>query len=223
MADLLDFDHHLSLTEEKPIHFRNNILEERAYIHKKGCERRKMAVSVVEESDDEVEIVEQSTLTSCTPSPAIKLREGAESTTTPFQTPAKRPSHDDTIDSRPSQRQRCTPFSSSPSLSPMPSLFSPTPAMQHTEIIVPKSSKPWPHGMFTVDMMNAFRAVDTVVSKDRKLSDRLHKVFGKDIPIRTFQDQRKFWRQATERRRQAFVAAARSEAGLWSAFRDSSK
>ncbi|KAF8903512.1 hypothetical protein CPB84DRAFT_1845804 [Gymnopilus junonius] len=231
VVSLIDFDDHLALAEERPIHFHHNIMGERAYIQEEHRERRRMAVPVVDVSDNEVEIIEH--LTSHSPLPWMKLQEethnSATSFQTPFQTPAKCPSQekesykDDNIDSRPSQRRCCTPFSSSPLLSPLPSFLSTIPAIQHTEIVVLESSKPWPHGMFTVDMMNAFRAVDTVMSKDRKLNDCLREVFGKDVPTRTFQDQRKHWKLAAEQHRQAFVAAGRSEAGLWSAFHDHSK
>lgn len=126
------------------------------------------------------------------------------------------------IDDGPSHHQQhcsiasesmCTsrPFSPS-SLPPSPSLRS--------RIFVPESSKQWPHGMFTVDMKKAFLLVDSVDLKGLKLQERVNQVLGINVPLRTFQEQKMYWKSASEHQRQQFVDAGRCDAGLWSTFRN---
>ncbi|PPQ83678.1 hypothetical protein CVT26_006237 [Gymnopilus dilepis] len=234
---LTDFDHHLSIAQDKAIHFRHNMVGERAYIKEKLRQRKKLTIFSPPKpsSDSEVEFVELSPRPMCGSSPE-KVEDEVEFAT-PKATPMKRPSHDDSIDERPFRRQRCvsalspvTPLPSrgppifisvSPSPSPSPLLSL---ASQPEEIFVPPSSKPWPHGMYTIDMMNSFRRVDNETFKGVKLLARLEAVFPmRDVKERTFQQQRQIWKGASEQQRTSFVLAGRTPAGLWSAFRDSLK
>ena len=88
-------------------------------------------------------------------------------------------------------------------------------------VYVPESKKKWPDGMYTVDMAKAFLEVDSASFKKLrvKLPERLRCVFGKDVALTTWHDQRRLWRNATECQRDEGVRAGRGAAGLWAAFK----
>ena len=67
-------------------------------------------------------------------------------------------------------------------------------------IYVPESKKKWPDGMYTVDMAKAFLEVDSANFKKLrlKLPEHLCHVFGKDIALTTWHDQRRLWGNATK-------------------------
>ena len=75
--------------------------------------------------------------------------------------------------------------------------------------------------MYTVDMAKAFLEVDSANFKKLhlKLPERLRCVFGKDIALSTWHDQRRLWGNATECQREEGVRAGRGTAGLWAAFK----
>lgn len=88
-------------------------------------------------------------------------------------------------------------------------------------VYVPESKKKWPDGMYTVDMAKAFLEVDSAEFKKLrlKLPERLFRVFGKDIALTTWHDQRRLWGNATEHQRNEGVRAGRHTAGLWAVFK----
>lgn len=214
-VDLMDFDVHLSHACEKPIHLRYNLAGDRADIRQRLQERRKaIYVPVIEISDDE-----GGSSSGRGENPAV--------IETPCTMKRKRSVHDDEATSHPSHRQWTistqspSPCATSPSPFSLPSSPSPIPSIQPVKIHVPDSSKPWPHGMYTVDMATGFLQVDSAAPGARHLKARLYEVFRKEIPTNTYHDQRRHWSRATESQRQRFRAAGHTDQGLWSAFRNS--
>lgn len=209
-----NFDSYLSHATEKPIHMRTNMAGERSVIRDQLRQRKASSrISIINLSDDEVEIVERI-----------------------CPTPLKRRLSDYDDDSRPSQCARVFSPSSSPSLSSPITSWSPSNSARSPslpllslppcspprckEILVPPSTKPWPNGMFTVDMARAFRKVDLMTLKQRypTLPSRLAFVFKREIRSNTYHDQLRLWKQATEDQCQASISAGRTEAGLWVMF-----
>lgn len=213
------WDDYLELATARPIHFRHNLTGEREYVRQQHRERKKHLSTITLRDIEEEEqhrhkrkkLAEQ-IIDLCDEETLERIQLSV--------TPTKRAAKDDITPDRPSQRRRCdTPFSISTSHSSPVKSPSPSPMTNDIDIMVPESSKPWPHGMYTIDMKNSFRLVSSEEFKHLNLEDRLRKVFGKKIPPRTFQDQKKFWSLATEHHRQSFVDAGRTNAGLWLAFR----
>lgn len=79
----------------------------------------------------------------------------------------------------------------------------------------------WPHGMYTVDMVDGFLKMDNpmLISRFPSQSDRFEDVFGCKYKQSTYGDQKRRWKRATEQQRQAALGAGRSTTlGLWSTF-----
>ncbi|KAF8972916.1 hypothetical protein BDZ97DRAFT_1778362 [Flammula alnicola] len=212
----LGLDNYVQQAVAKDTHLRNNMAGERAGVRQK-LQKRKIDpppfLVNLSDDDDEVMIVEP-------PRP-------------------KRHAEDDVdINGRPSQRQcshlagpsiplspsppppslycdtsiSFSPFSRSSSITTMsPRPPSPTPAPD--DIYVPEGFK-WPEGMYAIDMARGFHRIDQ--GGDGVLKDRLFTIFGRQIPITTYRDQRRNWKALTQRRRDELKAFGRVPAGLWS-------
>jgi hypothetical protein len=72
--------------------------------------------------------------------------------------------------------------------------------------------------MYTIDMAHAFRKVDSIDAKAHSLSARLLLVFGKKVPKSTYNDQKRYWGNATEAQRERALASGRRADGLWANF-----
>lgn len=72
----------------------------------------------------------------------------------------------------------------------------------------------WPEGMYTIDMARGFHQIDQ--KGDGILKARLFSIFGREIPLSTYRDQRRNWKALSQRRRDELKAYGRVPAGLWS-------
>ena len=206
----LDFDTHATHAKGKMQHLFLNMPGECSAI-KKRLQHRKANLPLVlidleDKEEDEVEFVERS----------VCKRQRSESPTD--------------ITSPQPCRRRLRSVSTTPPLSavPLPSpRATPTPPVAVNDnsckalVYVPESKKKWPDGMYTVDMAKAFLEVDSAKFKNLrlKLPERLFRVFGKDIALTTWHDQRRLWGNATERQRDEALRAGRDDAGLWTVFK----
>lgn len=213
----LDFDTHATHAKGKMQHLFLNMPGERSVI-KKHLQHRKanppFALDLEDEEEDEVEFVECSVRKRRRPESPIDI-------TSP-QTQRRR-----LRSASPKGLSTTTSLSSpvpSPTSSSMTPTSSPAPVDNKsygTLVYVPKSKKKWPDGMYTADMAKAFLEVDSADFKKLrlKLPERLFCVFGKDIALTTWHDQRRLWANATERQRDEGVRAGRDAAGLWAVFK----
>jgi hypothetical protein len=216
-----EFDVYWELAKAKTPHLRDNMVAERTAIKKEIWRRRKSPpLTLVPFADDDDD----------------KL----------IERPFKRRAQEEHEDSRPVQRRQIgspsTPQTSRASSPPFPaspfdmpssptssSVFMRSPSMTISsprpistppseDIHIPESSKPWPHGMYTIDMAHAFRKVDSIDAKAHSLSARLLLVFGKKVPKNTYNDQKRYWGNATEAQRERALASGRKPDGLWANF-----
>ena len=211
----LDFDTHAGHATDKTPHLFLNMSGERSAIKKRlQCRKAKPTLSFIEQgdedSDNEVEFVE----------PAVRKRQRSESPTDVTSSSQPRRPRLQSVSSETSEG----PTSLSSSLSsPISSRL--TPGVDDRSygalVYVPESKKKWPDGMYTVDMAKAFLEVESADFKKLhlKLPERLFRVFGKDIALTTWHDQRRHWGNATERQREEGVWGRRNAVGLWSAFK----
>jgi hypothetical protein len=215
----LNFDTHAAHAKSKMQHLFLNMPGERSAI-KKHLQHRKakpplVLIDLGDDEDSEVEFME----------PPVRKRQRSESPTNITSPPRRR-----RLESTSSQvSEDLTTISPllSPVLSPISSRLPPTSSPSpidnnaYRAVYVPESKKKWPDGMYTVDMAKAFLEVDSAYFKKLrlKLPERLRCVFGKDIALTTWHDQRRLWGNATERQRDEGVRAGRGAAGLWAAFK----
>jgi len=68
--------------------------------------------------------------------------------------------------------------------------------------------------MYAIDMARGFHQLDQ--GGPDVLKARLFSVFGREIPVSTYRDQRRNWKALTQRQRDDLKAAGRVPAGLWS-------
>ena len=204
----LDLEKYIQQLSTKDPHLRNNIAGERAGVRQKLQQRRieppHFLVNLSDDDTDEIVFVK---------SPRI-LKRRAE----------------DVVDlNRPSQRQRSElagPISQPLSFThhdspPSPPIMTLTPTTSRPaspvsfpeDIYVPKEAR-WPDGMYTIDMARGFHQLDQ--GGTSVLKARLFTVFGREIPISTYRDQRRRWKALTQRQRDELQAAGRVPAGLWS-------
>jgi hypothetical protein len=217
----LNFDTHATHAKEKMQHLFLNMPGERSAI-KKRLQHRKanpplVLIDLEDEEDGEVEFVE----------PPVRKRHRSDS---PIDITSPQPRRR-RLQSASSQVSddfaTISPLSSPVSL-PISSHLMPTssPApcdnkSYGTLIYVPESKKKWPDGMYTVDMAKAFLEVDSANFKKLRLNlpERLRRVFGKDIALTTWHDQRRLWGNASQCQRDEGVRAGWDAAGLWAAFK----
>lgn len=215
----LNFDTHAAHAKGKMQHLFLNMPGERSTI-KKHLERRKANLPLVfidldNEENNEVEFVE----------PPVHKRKRSESPTN-IATPQPCRRRLEFTSSQVSEDLATISTASSPVSSHLTPTSPPSPGPVNTNsygalVYVPESKKKWPDGMYTVDMAKAFLEVDSANFKKLrlKLPERLRCVFGKDIALTTWHDQRRLWGNATESQRDEGVRAGRGAAGLWAAFK----
>jgi len=213
-----DFDDYWELAKAKTPHLRDNMVGERTAIKKEIWRRKKTLPLTLGQftDDDGDELYERS----------LKRRAQEEHDDAPpvqwFRTRSPPTSQASRASSPPLP---ASPFNmpSSPS-SPLivmrsPSITTSSPhPIPSEDIYIPESSKPWPHGMYTIDMAHAFRKVDSIDPKAHSLSARLLLVFGKKVPKNTYNDQKRYWGNATEAQRERALAFGRKTDGLWAKF-----
>lgn len=211
----IDFDTHAMHAKDKMQHLFLNMPGERSAIKKRLQHRKaKPLLSLTElkdeHSDSEVEIIE----------PVVRKRQRCES---PTDNTSSQPHHC-RLQSASSEISEDLATTSPISLSLCVSSRFTTPVDSRSYgalVYVPESKKKWPDGMYTVDMAKAFLEVDSADFKKLRLRlpERLFRVFGKDIALTTWHDQRRHWTNATERQREEGVRGWRDAPGLWSAFK----
>lgn len=216
----LGLDKYIQQATSKDTHFRYNMAGERVSVRQKLLQRKtELPPFLVSLSDNDDEVI---------------IVEGPSR--------PKRHAEDDVdINSRPSQR-RCsqlagpsTPCPPSPSLSSlqfndMSIPFSPlsqssslttmsshatseSPPSAPEDIYVPRGVN-WPEGMYVIDMARGFHRIDQ--GGKGILKARLFTVFGREIPISTYRDQRRYWKALTQEQRDKLIACGHASAGLWS-------
>ncbi|KAF8953098.1 hypothetical protein BDZ97DRAFT_632600 [Flammula alnicola] len=223
----LGLENHVLQSTSKDTHLRFNMAGERAgvrqQLQKRKTERPPFVVNLCDD-EDEVVIVEKGDR------PLLKrqIEDDLDLNMRPSQrhcsyleehTTPRHPSPSSTslrYDTPPS----FSPFSRSSSITMSPRPASPTPSLE--EIYMPATLKPWPAGMYAIDMARAFRLIDKLAekldrNKDRiKLDDRLFTVFSKKIPTTTYHDHRRYWKALTENQRADLIQAGHTPDGLWS-------
>jgi hypothetical protein len=219
-----EFDVYWELAKARTPHLRDNMVAERTAI-KKEIQRRKKSpplTLVPFTDDDDDEHYEQS----------LK-RHAQEEHEDSRPTQRRRIGSPPTPQASQASRASSPFFPASPFYMPSSpassSVFMPSPSMpissprpistpQSDDICIPESSKPWPHGMYTIDMAHAFRKVDSIDAKTHSLSAQLLLVFGKKVPKNTYNDQKRYWGNATEAQRERALASGRKADGLWAKF-----
>lgn len=199
-----DFDLHLQHATDKPVHMRFNMPGERSAIKEQLRQRAKpshISVFSPSDNDSEVEFVD---LDPVTPTRSSFKRSRDVSTEGDRTRPTK---HICEI---------LTPISIASSPSPAPSpLYSISSlpdlpsgqAYNSKEIVVPKSTKLWPSGMYAVDMARAFLKINLPFMKKTHstLASRLTAVFKTDVHSNTYHDQLRLWKRAPEHVRQVYL------------------
>ncbi|KAF8804504.1 hypothetical protein BYT27DRAFT_7071774, partial [Phlegmacium glaucopus] len=225
----LDLEKHIQQTTSREAHFRSNMAHERSdmrrRIRKWNIEASPFVVSLSDDEDD-VEIVEFQS----SPSLQRKRQHDDELDSN---------AHELGNNPRPLQRSRYEspttldqslslsfPHHDTPkSFSPLPSRSSsvttvsprPTTLSLDDEVFVPETSKPWPAGMYAVDMALGFERVRNLEKKAAgNLQSRLLVAFGRKIPTTTYHDHMGYWKALTEQQHVNFKQAGRTVEGLWS-------
>jgi phosphotransferase system IIB component len=83
-------------------------------------------------------------------------------------------------------------------------------------VVHPVPTRPWPAGMFMVDMVHGFRRMDNLIGMT--VQERFEDVFGEPYVRSTYADQRRRWLLASEKQREVALAGNRTVTGLWSMF-----
>ena len=214
----LSLDNYVQQATTKDTHFHKNMAGERSGI-RRMIEKRKtgppLPYLVNLSDDDEVVIVEQSrpkrhaddnTIIDDRPSQRQRSHLASPSTPHPRSTPPTSPYCDSPISFSPFSRS-----SSITTMSPGPTNVTPIPEVE--EIYVPEGFK-WPEGMYTIDMARGFHQIDQ--GGDGILKARLFSIFGREIPLSTYRDQRRNWKALSQVRHDQLKAYGRVPAGLWS-------
>ncbi len=196
-----DFESHYSQSLQGMQHFRDNLTKERADVRNMLANRRNtQPLHIIDLCDIDAEIGRRR---------EKRVREHVR---------------EEDNDEPSSQRLRLSsPGPSIPSSPVTPAAISSAAVSQpftSRNPYVPASCVRWPDNMYTVDMKSGFALIDSPTMKKQhaRLTDRIAAVFQRHIPERTYYDQRRRWKQATEQQRQVFADAGHTQAGLWSSF-----
>ncbi|KAJ7033256.1 hypothetical protein C8F04DRAFT_1261066 [Mycena alexandri] len=100
----------------------------------------------------------------------------------------------------------------------------PTPLLE-AMVQLPVKDKPWPFGLYTVDVVMGFLKID---STKGLLKDRFHAAFntpGKTVEFKqaTYHHNHKLWVTASEALKRQMLDAGRTSNGLWSVFKENHK